>query len=239
MRSDGMRAQIIGKEGTILKVHLFDELTDEDIKRYMIDGKLFATVELFSKNSITSAQRRHIYALFGDMEAHTGHVMEYWESKMKLKFMHFDFMQKLPSLANNQMTKERASKFLEYIIVYCIQKEIPFRRDRIYLPKESTAYLYYATMKRYCMVCGKPDSQLHHATSLIGMGRDRTKHNHLESTFMMLCANHHHEVHNIGLFDFCKKYILQPIKLSKRDLDQLNIQGNYKDDLNTINGYGN
>lgn len=222
-----MRAEIVGRDGDELTVKLYDELTDEDIDRYKIEERLFAVVELFDPDSITVDQRKQLYALFGDMEVYTGNTLESWESLMKLKFMHHEFLDEFPSLATNQMTKTMAGKFIEFVIVYCIQNGIPFRKDQIYLPRESSKYIYWATMNRLCIICGRENAHLHHAVNLVQMGNDRNKHNHLKSKFLMLCSGHHQEAHSMSLEEFCKKYLVQPIKLKEKDLKEMNIRGDY------------
>ena len=100
-----MRAEIIRRDGNELRIKLFDELTDEEVERYKIGDRLFAVVELFDPDSITNEQRRHIYALLGDFSDYTGYTLESVESLFKVKFMHFEMMDELPSFGTNRMTK--------------------------------------------------------------------------------------------------------------------------------------
>lgn len=218
-----MRAEIIARNGKEITVRLFDELTDEEAKRYEIGGRLFAYVELFDENSITNAQRNHIYALLGDIQAKEGSTVEAWEDYMKVNFMHMEVMQELPSFAANNMTKEMASKFIEFLVIFCIRMDIPFRKEQIYLPKDSSKYIFWATMTRHCVVCGKPHADIHHATNLVGMGNDRRKHDHWNSSYFALCRRHHNEVHNTGLTKFNEKYLLKPVKLNKRQLKEIGV----------------
>lgn len=236
-----MRAEIIARNGDEITVRLIDELTDEEAKRYEINGRLYAHIELFGKNSITDAQRSHIFALLGDIKAHAGGTIAYWEDYTKYHFMKKEDLQEMPSFAANNMTKQMASDFIEFLVILCIYGDVPFRKEQMYLPKDNNRILYALTMNRLCWVCGAKNSSIHHATDLVGMGRDRTKHNHLKSKFMCLCEaghdiedetksiSHHQEVHRLGLTEFCKKYHVQPIKLDESSLKELNIRGNYKE----------
>lgn len=218
-----MRAEIIGREGNEIRVKLYDNLTDEEIERYKIGDRLFAMVELFDPDSITIEQRKHIYALFGDFSEFTGYTLESAESLFKVKFMHHEFLDELPSLATNQMTKTMASKFIEYIVIWYIQNDIPFRKDQIYLPRESSNYIYWATMTKHCVICGEPHADIHHATNLVGRGGNRRTHDHWNSTFLSLCRSHHNQVHNMGLTEFMKKYLVKPVKLKHKELKQLGV----------------
>ena len=218
-----MRAEIIGRDGNELRIKLFDELTDEEVERYKIGDRLFAVVELFDPDSITNEQRRHIYALLGDFSDYTGYTLESVESLFKVKFMHFEMMDELPSFGTNRMTKTMAGKFIEYLIIWYIQNGIPFRKDQIYLPRESSNYIYWATITRHCVICGKPQSDIHHATNLVGRGRNRKTHDHWNSTFLALCREHHNTVHAMGLTEFMKKYVVKPIKLNRKELKELGV----------------
>lgn len=222
-----MRGKILKREKNIITVELYDDISKQDEERYEINGDLYLTMDLFDPQSITQKQRDHIYALIGDMSFHTGFPEEAWERYLKVGFMHFDNMVSLPSFKANNMSKSRASKFIEFTIITCIKLEIPFREGQYYLTRESANVVYYLVMNRLCVVCGKPHAQLHHSSNLIGMGRDRNKHNHLLSGFLTLCTDHHDEVHKKGLERFNKEHILKPIKLNKRELKQLNIRGKY------------
>lgn len=222
-----MRAEIIGKDGNELRVKIYDELTDEEIERYKIGDRLFAVVELFDPDSITIEQRKHIYALFGDFSEYTGYTLESAESLFKVKFMHHEMLDELPSLGTNRMTKTMASKFIEYIVVWFIQNEIPFRKDQMYLPTESSKYIYWATMTRHCVVCGEQHAQIAHFEA-VGMGRDRTRVDHTKHHVLALCDFHHREQHNVGWTEFMKKYVVKPVKLTAKQLKELNVRGNYE-----------
>lgn len=223
-----MRAEIIGRDGNELRIKLFDELTDEEVERYKIGDRLFAVVELFDPDSITNEQRRHIYALLGDFSDYTGYTLESVESLFKVKFMHFEMMDELPSFGTNRMTKTMAGKFIEYLIIWYIQNGIPFRKDQIYLPRESSNYIYWATITRHCVICGEKHAQIAHYEA-VGMGRDRRRIDHTKHHVLALCDFHHKEQHNIGWPNFMKKYLVKPIKLKAKELRKLNVQGKYEE----------
>lgn len=216
-----MNGEILKHEGDIVTIKLYDELTDDKKRIYDRDGRLFAVVELFDPDSITEAQRKHYWALIGDMEFYTGMGEKYWDAKMKIGFMHYDMLDHLPSVAINGMSKSKANLFLEFVIIYCIQKGIPFRQDQFYLPRESSNYLYWATNVGACVLCGDLGSDLHHATNLVGMGNDRSKKAHWHSTFLSLCRTHHQEAHNLGLTEFMKRHLVKPIKLNERQYNMV------------------
>lgn len=215
-----MRAEILEHDGDILKLRIFDKLTEEEKRRYEINGRLFSLLEMYDPESITVAQQNHIYALIGDISFYTGYPKAEWERYIKENFKHFDFLPDIPSFALNKMSKAQASKVIEYIVIFCIREEIPFRKDQFYLPRESSNYVFWATMKRNCVVCGKPHAQIHHFDT-VGMGRNRNKVDHTKLRVMALCTDHHKETHTIGDKEFYKKHLVKPVKLNKRQLKEL------------------
>ncbi|XBG90958.1 putative HNHc nuclease [Enterococcus cecorum] len=55
------------------------------------------------------------------------------------------------------------------------------------------------------------------------MGNNRKKHDHINSSFMALCREHHILIHNIGLSEFMKRYNVFPVKLNNETIKRLNI----------------
>ena len=145
------------------------------------------------------------------------------ENYFKLKFMEKENLDELPSLKRNRMSRRRASELLQFVIDQMIREEIPFRKQEFYETMDISNMLYSLTLKRLCYICGKPHSDIHHATHLVGMGNNRRKHDHLRSTFMSLCREHHNEVHAMGVDNFCKKYHVYPVKLDRADLKDLGV----------------
>lgn len=202
-----------------------DNINIKDLRKNTINGNIFAIVDVYERDTITELQRKHFFALCGDYEIYTGVPLEAATSLFKVKFMQEAGLDELPSLARNRMKKSTASELLEFMITYMIQNDIPFRKQQFYLTTDQNKMLYALTMKRLCWVCGKPHSDLHHATNLVGMGRKRSRHEHAQSKFMCLCRQHHQEVHQLGLSEFREKHHLKEIKLNKDDLKGLGIIG--------------
>lgn len=195
----------------------------DKIKRMMVGGKVKATVEFIEKDSITHLQRNHFFALMGDYSAYTGVPRKHAESYFLYHYMLEVDLPMYPSLANNEMKKQVASDLLEYVITYFIQNDIPFNKQQFYVTMDISKMLFALTMKRLCWVCGEPHAEIHHATNLVGMGNDRKEHDHWNSTFMALCWKHHTEAHWMGLYDFCEKHHVKPVRLDAEQLKELNI----------------
>lgn len=73
--------------------------------------------------------------------------------------------------------------------------------------KEDKNYLYWSTINRNCVICGKPHAELAHYHA-VGRGFNRHKIDHTGSKVLALCSHHHLEQHNIGIDSFNDKYHL-------------------------------
>ncbi|HIF7974698.1 TPA: putative HNHc nuclease [Staphylococcus aureus] len=79
------------------------------------------------------------------------------------------------------------------------------------------ALLYWATINRNCVICGKPHADLAHYEA-VGRGMNRNKMNHYDKHVLALCREHHNEQHAIGVKSFDDKYHLHDswIKVDER-----------------------
>lgn len=206
-----------------VEFQLTDELDIEEVKKHAHNGRIYAHIDFYDKDTITNDQRKHLYALFKDIEDYTGTPVDAVEAYQKYLFMQHEDLEELPSLARGKMTKVVASHFLEFTINYCIENGIAFRQQKFYLTMDTSKMLFALTMKRICIKCGRPQAQIHHASNLVGMGNKRSKHNHIDSTFMALCSDCHREIHTTGYTEFCEKYYVQAIKLSAENIKELRL----------------
>ncbi len=246
-----IRSEVIAFDGDTITLKLHDEVDIEKARKLAENGRYLTTMNFYDKNMISVEQRKHYFALVGDIHAHTGIPEDSIDSHLKFEFMSHYLLDEFPSVADSAMKRTTATELITFVIEYCIRNGIPFRKQQFYLTADVNRVLYAYTMNRLCWVCGKEGSSIHHAINLVGMGNDRTKHNHLKSKFICLCesghkidkngkdekemASHHREAHSMGLVEFCRKYHIYPIKLSERDLKQLGIRGNYEEQSDVQN----
>ena len=155
-----MRGQLIAHTGDLIEVKLIDRLDVETVKKQAVNGKYYVNVEVFEKDSITDAQRKHLYALFGDIAEYIGLPLDAVEAERKYRFMLDEVLPELPSLGYNKMKKTTASNFIEHTIMYCIDNDIPFRKENWYLDQATSKMLFALTMKRICWVCGAEKSEI-------------------------------------------------------------------------------
>lgn len=154
---------------------------------------------------ITDKQRRKIFALCNDIEAYTGQPRDY------MRYMFMDYVEVLygyeKRLSLSDCTREQASQIIEVIIDWVFHNNIPLNYKTSDLLKNDKAFLYWSTVNRNCVICGKPHSDLAHRFA-VGRGRDRTRINHFENQVLALCRSHHNEQHQIGMDTFNNKYHL-------------------------------
>lgn len=154
---------------------------------------------------ITDKQRRKIFALCNDIEAYTGQPRDY------MRYLFMDYVEVLygyeKRLSLSDCTREQAKQIIEVILDWVFHNNIPLNYKTSDLLKNDKAFLYWSTVNRNCVICGKPHSDLAHRFA-VGRGRDRTKIDHFGNQVLALCRFHHNEQHQIGMDTFNNKYHL-------------------------------
>lgn len=201
--------------------------TENDIKlpTYLKNertGLYDVVVALQDHRMITHDQRGYIYGLFHDISEYTGYPMEYVKDVLKSMFSLSKGWESF-SLAYNGISKSNASEFIEYILEFCFENEIPFRHMEYFVGSEHTRMLFLYLKYRKCFISGEKGDVAHCET--VGMGRNRNKIDHSKHHFLCLSRKYHIEQHTIGLKAFLKKYKLVPIKLTKEQIKEFKIGG--------------
>ena len=164
-----------------------------------------ADVRVVNPFKITDKQRRKVFALCNDIEAYTGQPRDY------MRYLFMDYVEVLygyeKRLSLSDCTREQAKQVIELILDWVFHNNIPLNYKTSDLLKNDKAFLYWSTVNRNCVICGKPHSDLAHRFA-VGRGRDRTKINHFGNQVLALCRSHHNEQHQIGMDTFNNKYHL-------------------------------
>lgn len=206
----------VDSRGAWLKCHIPNELIDERFIATVMRGE----IRVDDGRRISSEQRKKIYALCRDISDYTGHdVEDLKENILKVGFMIKEDRDYF-SLSDVDMTTARY--FIEYILEFCFEWDVPLDEKTVALAKEVNNYLYLCLRYRRCAVCGRY-ADIHHHENLVGMGMDRAKHNHEDSRYIALCRTHHTECHTIGHKTFENKYKLAAIKLNAQAIKELGI----------------
>ncbi|PTG19978.1 putative HNHc nuclease [Staphylococcus chromogenes] len=181
------------------------ELNDKD--SLLLDNGLEVEVEVIPVDpyTITDKQRRKIFALCNDIEQHTGQPREY----MRSMFMDYvAFVEGYDSLSLSNCTRTQANQIIEVILDWVFHNDIPLNYKTSDLLKQDKSFLYWSTVNRNCVICGKPHSDLAHY-EVVGRGFNRNKMNHHDKHVLALCREHHNEQHAIGVKSFDEKYHLE------------------------------
>ncbi|EKO8622919.1 hypothetical protein Q9917_001849 [Staphylococcus pseudintermedius] len=181
------------------------ELSNKDL--LILDNGLDVEVEVkpIDPYAITDKQRRKIFALCNDIEEYTGQPREY----MRYMFMDYvSFVEGYERLSLSNCSKTQAKQVIEVILDWVFYNDVPLNYKTSDLLKNDKAFLYWATVSRNCVICGKPHAGLAHYQA-VGRGRNRRKIEHIGNKVLALCSHHHREQHNIGIDSFNDKYHLR------------------------------
>lgn len=173
----------------------------------LLDNGLDVEVEVkpIDPYMITDKQRRKIFALCNDIEEYTGQPREY----MRYMFMDYvAFVEGYERLSLSNCTRTQANQIIEVILDWVFHNDVPLNYKTSDLLKNDKAFLYWSTVNRNCVICGKPHSDLAHYEA-VGRGFNRNKMNHYDKHVLALCREHHNEQHAIGVKSFDKKYHLE------------------------------
>ncbi|MDO0950223.1 putative HNHc nuclease [Mammaliicoccus sciuri] len=173
----------------------------------LLDNNVPVNVKLdvLDIDTITDKQRRKIFALCNDIEAHTGQPREYMRQMFKDYIV---FMNGYESFSLSNCSRKIAKELIEIIINWVFIHDIPLNYRTSDLLKDDKSFLYVSTINRTCAICGKPNSDLAHYNA-VGRGRNRNKIDHTDNKVLALCRTHHTEQHTIGMDSFNKKYHLE------------------------------
>ena len=109
------------------------------------------------------------------------------------------------SLSN--CTRTQASQIIEAMLDWTFYNDIPLSYKTSNLLKQDKSFLYWSTINRNCVICGKPHADLAHYEA-VGRGMNRNKMNHYDKHVLALCREHHNQQHAMGVKSFDDKYHL-------------------------------
>ena len=180
------------------------DLTDDALLLLDNGYPLDVNIEIQDGKKITVKQRKKVFALLNDIEAHTGSPRE------DMKEMFTDFIVTLNGyskrLSLSDCTRKQASELIDIIMAWVFQNDIPLNYKTSDLMKNDQTFLYLATVHRKCVICGKYGELAHYHA--VGRGRNRRKIDHTDNRVLALCHFHHKQQHDMGMDSFNAKYHL-------------------------------
>lgn len=192
-------------DGTYSVVATGVELEQSHIDLLENGYSLIAEVEVPDNKKLSIEQRKKIFALCRDIELHWGEPVESLRKRFQAEL---EIMNGYNEISLSNCSMRIASELIELIIAFMFHHQIPMRVETSKLLSGDKAMLYWATVNRNCVLCGKSNADLAHHYA-IGRGANRKKMQHYDYEVLALCRFHHQEQHNIGVKSFDEKYILQ------------------------------
>lgn len=179
------------------------------------------------QDEITADQRKKIFAICGEIAIWSGHDKELVRKVQTADFLRANIEQLQLSALSLAITgncdKGTATLFIDYLINFCLENNVPTARPLQEYADDLERYTYAALLHKRCLVCGKK-ADLHHV-SQIGMGYNRETKPQIGALVMPLCREHHSEYHSIGGKAFGERYHVSPVEMDKRIAQRYKISG--------------
>lgn len=203
------------QDGTVLI-----RATLPDIDRAILRQYEDVLVGFSDGRTLTVSQRKKIYVLLSEIAEYSmgyrdSSTVETVKEQLKLEFITHRqqaLAVKMFSLSDTDCTTAR--EFINYLIDFCIEWEVPTKEPLFTLAEDIPRYVYACLLKKSCCVCGRL-GELHHVDR-VGAGRNRETINHLGMKALCLCRKHHTEIHDKGERDFLAMYHLEPVKIDEK-----------------------
>ncbi|UXR51614.1 putative HNHc nuclease [Staphylococcus simulans] len=214
-------------DGTITAV--IKNVTLGDKETLLLDNGMDVEVEVKVVDPflISNKQRRKIFALCNDIESHTGQPRDY------MRYLFMDYVEVLygyeKRLSLSDCTRTQANQIIEVTLDWIFHNDIPLAYKTSDLLKQDKSFLYWSTVNRNCVICGKPHSDLAHHYA-IGRGKNRKTMDHYGYEVLALCREHHQSQHNMGVESFDKLHHLENSWISVDDRLNKMLKGERNDE---------
>ena len=222
--TQGRVAQILPGGRVLIETVIPDD-TDDKVRVFWSD-----------REEISAEQRKKIFAIVEEIAIWAGYGKE---TERVRKNLTADFLrQNIQRLQMSAVSlaggggcdKGTASLYIEYLINFCLENDVPTSRPLMELADDLERYTYSALMHKKCLICGRK-ADLHHAEgSMIGMGYNRKEKPQIGAMVMPLCREHHTEYHSIGGRAFDEKYHTTAVALDKRIADKYELSKKAKEE---------
>lgn len=178
-------------------------LLDGEDKAALIKKKEITHVGLWLDDgrTISTLQRKKIYASVRDFSVFTGYTPE--EAKEVLKFLYVERTGR-ECFSLSDCTMDIAREFINFIVDICLENGI-ILSDSLCERTEDIEYMLRSCLRnRRCSICGRK-GEVHHWDA-IGMGNDRKHYDDSTNRKICLCRKHHTLAHSYGRERFMQVY---------------------------------
>lgn len=179
------------------------------------------------RDEISADQRKKIFAINAEIAVWSANDPEYTRKNLTADFLRQNIerlqMSSLSLATSGNCDKGTASLFIDFLINFCLDNQVPTSRPLVEYTDDLDRYTYAALMHKRCLICGRK-ADLHHVDA-VGMGFDRNTKPQLGALVMPLCREHHNEYHTIGGTAFGEKYHVKAVPMDKRIASKYHITG--------------
>lgn len=176
---------------------------------------------------ISGDQRRKIFAIIGEIADWSAHDPEYLRKNLTKDFLMANreklWLTILSLASGGGCDKGTASLFIDFLIDFCLENNVPTSRPLQEYADDLERYTYSALLHKRCIVCGRK-ADLHHVDR-IGAGYNRNTKPQIGARAMPLCRIHHGEVDTLGQTAFDEKYHVVAVPIDKRIAAKYGISG--------------
>ena len=223
MKETQGRIYSILPDGRALIATALPEGTDDEVRVLWSD-----------REEISAEQRRKIFAIVAEIACWSGYAPEDARKGLTADFLRQNIerlqMSAISLAMGGGCDKGTASIYIEYLINFCLENNVPTKQPLMELADDLERYTYAALMHKKCVVCGRR-ADLHHAEgSMIGMGYNRKEKPQIGAMVMPLCREHHTEYHTIGSTAFDGKYHTVAVPMDKRIADKYGLSKKAKEE---------
>lgn len=177
------------------------------------------------RDGITDDQRKKIFAIVAEIACWAGYAPEDARRGLTADFLRKNIerlqMSAISLAVNGNCDKGIASLYIDYLINFCLENQVPTSKPLQELADDPARYTYAALLHKRCLVCNDK-AELHHVDA-IGMGYNRREKPQLGAMVMPMCRIHHAEYHSIGGTAFEAKYHTVAVPIDKRIAQKYNL----------------
>lgn len=206
------------EEGTDLIIHIPGEKLQSRILKYKTNT---ADIRIVDSRTISSDQRKKIYATIKDISLYTGDDPEYLK-----EFLKFDFCgesgEEYFSFSNCSV--DIAREFISHLIDFILKHNIPLSEIALNRTDDIDRYLYGCIKYRRCAITGRAGADIHHCEgSKVGMGGNRKKISNKGRELIALSREWHNKVEADGDYEIFQAYKIYGLTLSDEALRELGL----------------
>ena len=221
-----INGRIVGKKQNGDIIIRPDADCTSDVETMIKKRQMLVTMDPLNADLVTRKQQQMAHALINDINNYSNNDPMYLaENDLKYKFCISTDTPTNPMFTLSNCSKKLASLFITFLVEYCFKYEIPFDSKELHLQGHVNQMMFLSAVHNRCFATQamRTEAVLHiHHVNAIGRG-SRAKSDHRGRYYMILRAELHQEIHELGYWRFCEKWHCGAIKLTDEQLISMNL----------------